>query len=294
MTTADMLSEHTERQDMWPVLADRDVDAYLTRIGADQLDHPNSQALRRLQERHVLSVPFETIAFYTGEPVPHTLNAVRKIVTQRRGGCCLELNSAFGTLLSTLGYLVELLPGRIYRNSVLDKGIGHAALKVTIPSPAPNDTCWLVDVGQGNNSRQPLQVDLREAQPDPHGTYLLASAPHGDLDVSVDGKPLYRMETRPRDVEYWNGPLWWYRTSPRSPFAAAPISIARTERGRKTLRGNVLITESDGQRVRQRFDSDAALLNAYLEHFGIALDRVPSAQERVFTAIAAENDTTSG
>jgi hypothetical protein len=63
--------------------------------------------------------------------------------------------------------------------------------------------------------------------------------------------------TKPRQ-EYWNGPLWWYRTSPRSPFATAPISIARTERGRKTLRGNVLITESAGQRVPQRFDSDEA------------------------------------
>ncbi|MET8759890.1 arylamine N-acetyltransferase [Lentzea sp. NPDC004782] len=293
MTTTETTTEHTRLQNALPVLADHDINAYLARIGADRPDRPTLEALRHLQERHVLSVPFDTIAVHTGEPVQYTLDAVRKIVEQRRGGCCVELNSAFGTLLSALGYQVELLPGQIYRKSVLDKGSGHMALGVTVTSFGQDQGPWLVDVGQGYNSRHPLWMNLREAQPDPHGTYLLTSAPYGDVDVSLDDNLLYRLETRPREVGYWNRTLWWYRTSPRSPFAAAPISIARTEQGRKTLRGNELITESDGQRVLQRFDSDEALLNAYLEHFGIALDRVPSAQERMFTAIAAETDTAS-
>ncbi|PKW16089.1 arylamine N-acetyltransferase family protein [Saccharopolyspora spinosa] len=278
---------------MLPALAEHHVDAYLARIGADRPDSPDLETLRHLQERHVLSIPFETIALYTGEPVPHTLDAVQKIVAQQRGGCCLELNSAFGMLLGTFGYQVELLHGQIYRNSVLDKGIGHMALGVTVPLSGHDQVSWLVDVGQGNNSRHPLRIDLREPQPDPHGTYLLTTAPEGDFDVSLDGILLYRLETRGRDVEYGSRSLWWYRTSPRSPFAAAPISIARTERGKRTLRGKVLIEDDDGRRTLRRLDTDEALLKTYHEYFGIELDRVPSAQERVSTAIATERNAAS-
>ncbi|WP_190812843.1 arylamine N-acetyltransferase family protein [Saccharopolyspora pogona] len=293
MTTAKMTAEHRGHHDMLPALADHYVDAYLARIGADCPERPDLETLRHLQERHVLSIPFETIAVYTGEPVPHTLDAVRKIVEQQRGGCCMELNSAFGMLLGAFGYRVELLHGQIYRNSVLDKSIGHMALRVTVPLSGQDQVSCLVDVGQGNNSRHPLRIDLRDPQPDPHGTYLLTAAPDGDIDVSINNNLLYRLETRGRDVEYGNASLWWYRTSPRSPFAAAPISIARTERGKQTLRGNVLVEEDNGRRTLRRLDTDEALLKTYREYFGIELDRVPSAQERVSTAIAGERNAAS-
>ncbi|MGW3471414.1 arylamine N-acetyltransferase family protein [Saccharopolyspora sp. NPDC000995] len=293
MTTAEMTADHRGHHDMLPALADHHVDAYLARIGADRPQRPDLESLRHLQECHVLSIPFETIAVYTGEPVPHTLDAVRKIVEQQRGGCCVELNSAFGMLLGAFGYRVELLFGRIYRKSVLDESSAHMALRVTVPLPGQEEVSWLVDVGQGNNSRYPLRIDLREPQPDPHGTYLLTTAPDGDIDVSINDNLLYRLETRGRDVEYWHPLLWWHRTSPRSPFAALPISIARTERGKRTLRGNELIEEDDGRRTLRQLDTDEELLKAYREHFGIELDRVPSAQERVSTAITDEKNAAS-
>ncbi|MGI8312567.1 arylamine N-acetyltransferase family protein [Saccharopolyspora hattusasensis] len=293
MTTAEMTAEHRGHHEMLPALADHYVDAYLARIGADRPERPDLATLRHLQERHVLSIPFETIALYTGEPVPHTLGAVRKIVEHQRGGGCLELNSAFGMLLGTFGYQVELLHGQIYRNSVLAKSSSHMALRVTFPQSGQDEVSWLVDVGEGNNSRHPLRIDLREPQADPHGTYLLTTAPDGDIDVSINGNLLYRLETRHRDVEYWQPFLWWYRTSPHSPFAAVPISIARTERGKQTLRGNELMEEYDGRRTLRRLDTDEALLKTYREYFGIELDRVPSAQERVSTAIATERNAAS-
>lgn len=293
MTTAEMTADHRGHRNMLPSLADHHVDAYLSRIGADRPQRPDLETLRHLQERHVLSIPFETIAVYTGEPVLHTLDAMRKIVEQQRGGCCVELNSAFGMLLGAFGYGVELLCGRIYRRSLLAKSSSHMALRVTFPQSEQDQESWLVDVGQGSNSRHPLRIDLREPQPDPHGTYLLTAAPDGDIDVSVNDSLLYRLETRGRDVEYWHPFLWWYRTSPRSPFAAAPVSIARTERGKRTLRGNELIEEDDGRRTLRRLDTDEALLKAYREYFGIELDRVPSAQERVSTAITDEKNAAS-
>ena len=50
----------------------------------------DAAALRYLQERHVLSVPFENLAFHLNEPVPRSVEAIRKIVYGGRGGCCFE------------------------------------------------------------------------------------------------------------------------------------------------------------------------------------------------------------
>lgn len=250
---------------------DRLVDAYLARIEATRPKRADAEALRYLQERHVLSVPFETIAFYTGEPVPYLTDAVRKVVEQRRGGSCFELNSAFGMLLRVLGYELDILQGMIYRGEVVDPRPGHMALRVR----TPGDVSWLVDVGQGRHSRHPLRIDVHEPQEDPHGTYLLAETPEGDIDVFLDGSPLYRMETRTRSEEYGEATVWWYRTSPKSPFAQRPICVLPDLNGRCSLIGNTLVSETNGQRTVRKLGTDTELLIAYKEHFGIVLDQVP-------------------
>ncbi|MEO6083498.1 MAG: arylamine N-acetyltransferase [Umezawaea sp.] len=258
------------------VLEERLVDAYLAHIGAQRPQRADVAALRHLQERHVLSVPFETIAFYTREPVPHSTSAVRKIVDQRRGGSCFELNSAFALLLRALGYELDILQGRIYRNSVLDSRPGHMALRVRTPGlPGPGEVSWLVDVGQGRNSRYPLRLDAHEPQEDPHGTYLLVNAPEGDVDVLLDGNPIYRMESRVISEEYGEATVWWYLTSPKSPFVKHPICILPDENGRRSLVGNTLISEVNGRRTVRKLTTDAELLMAYKANFGIELDQVP-------------------
>lgn len=252
------------------------VDAYLERIGARRPRSTEADALRHLQERHVLSVPFETIAFYTGEPVPHSTAAVRKVVEQQRGGSCFELNSAFSLLLRALGYELDMLQGRIYRNGVLDGRPGHMALRVRTPNrEASGSMSWLVDVGQGQNSRYPLRMDAREPQEDPHGTYLLNETPEKDIDVSLDGKKLYRLETRSRTEEYGEATVWWYRTSPKSPFAKHPICILPNEHGKRSMFGNTLINEENGRRTITKYTTDGDILASYKTNFGIALDRIP-------------------
>ncbi|WP_162793973.1 arylamine N-acetyltransferase family protein [Streptomyces paludis] len=246
------------------------IDAYLDRIGATRPGRADADGLRRLHERHVLSVPFETIAFYTGEPIGHSMDAVRKVVDDHRGGSCFELNSAFGLLLRGLGYQVETIWGRIHRAAGPDRRTGHMALRVRTPSAV-----WLVDVGHSNNSRRPLRLDLRTPQGDPHGTYLLTAAEEGDIDVSVDGRLLYRMETRARDEDYGEAVLWWYRTSPESPFTKRPVCVRPTESGRYSLKGTRFTSEENGSERVRDIETDAELIEIYKRYFGIGLNTLP-------------------
>ena len=286
------------------------VDAYLRRIGARKPERADAAGLRHLQERHVLSVPFENLSFHLDEPLPHSLEAARRIVHGRRGGCCFELNTAFASLLEALGFRATLLAGRIHRGEKLSSPIGHLALRVDVLDEAAPDgeapgwegpdreapgweardqdalghgaeggraagSSWLVDVAQGGHSRWPLRLDLRTGQDDPHGRYLLAETPEGDIDVLCDGSPLYRMEMRARDVEFFRPSSWWYQTAPDSPFAGRLICVQPRTDGKVTLTGRTLTKELDGRRTVEEITTDDGLKEAYRSWFGIRLDSLP-------------------
>src|SRR5919202_1064729 len=162
------------------------VDAYLARIGAARPRQADAATLRELHLRHLLTVPFETLSTQLGEPIvlePQEL--VDKLVQRHRGGFCYELNGAFGTLLAALGFQVTLLAARVFGAHGLGPPFDHLALRVD----ADTSGSWLVDVGFGRHSHYPLRLDTRTDQADPGGTFRLADAADGDLDVIRDGEP---------------------------------------------------------------------------------------------------------
>jgi N-hydroxyarylamine O-acetyltransferase len=243
------------------------VEAYLTRIGAERPVRPDADALRDLHIRHLRTVPFENLSIHLGEDIvldPAAL--VAKIVDRRRGGFCYELNGAFATLLSALGYEVEILAARVFAGDGLGVPYDHMTLRV-----GP----WLADVGFGGHTHYPLRLDERGDQADPGGVFRIAETPEGDLDVFKDGEPGYRLERRPRELGDFTAGCWWHRTSPESHFTRSLVCSMLTESGRITLSGRDLIRTVAGERVEERLDGDDRVLAAYREWFGVALDRVP-------------------
>jgi N-hydroxyarylamine O-acetyltransferase len=240
------------------------VDAYLERIGATR-----GSSLAELQHRHLLTVPFENLSIHLGEEIVLDEEAlVSKIVQRRRGGFCYELNGAFSALLRQLGYDVTLLEARV----IVDGGPGmpydHLALKVGE---------YLVDVGFGRFSHYPLSLGERGEQADPGGVFRIVETAEGDLDVSCDGRPEYRLETRPRRLSDFKVGCWFHRTSPESHFTSSLVCSRLTEDGgRVSLSGRTLIiTAPGGAQTRVALESDAEVLAAYHKHFGIELDEVP-------------------
>jgi N-hydroxyarylamine O-acetyltransferase len=258
-----------------------DVDAYLARIGATRPARLDGEALRDLQPRHLRAVPFENLSIHLGEQIVLDEAAlVDKIVRRRRGGFCYELNGAFAALLAGLGFQVTPLAARGFEAEGVGPPFDHLALRVDTPEP------WLVDVGFGRFSHEPLRLDLRGEQADPGGTFHITEGEHGDLDVSMDGTPQYRIEPRPRALRDCEPTCWWHQTSPRSHFTQSLVCSLLTEDGRVTLSGRTLIRTRVAARHEQPLGSDADVLAAYRDTFGIALERVPEVRAGAGVRIA--------
>lgn len=241
-------------------------DAYLDRIG---LPGPATADLAELQWAHLQRVPFENLSIHLGEPIAlDTAALFDKIVTRRRGGFCYELNGLFGRLLTALGHDVEMLSAGVFGPRGLGPPFDHMVLRVGES---------LVDVGFGRHSARPLRIAPGVDQSDLLGTFRVAAADDGDLDVLRDGEPQYRVEPRPRRIADYVPTCWWQQTAPTSHFRKGPVcSLQTTDGGQVTLAGRTLIeTSGTGQRVEAALTSDSAVLAAYRDHFGMALDRVP-------------------
>ena len=81
-----------------------DVEAYLNRINYRGPRDVSAGTLRELHEAHLLAVPFENLDNHLKrEIVLDEDKLVAKVVDQRRGGVCYELNGAFCSLLREVG-----------------------------------------------------------------------------------------------------------------------------------------------------------------------------------------------
>ncbi|MHC5260277.1 arylamine N-acetyltransferase family protein [Streptomyces sp. UC4497] len=248
-------------------------DAYLRRIGADRPSAPTADALRTLHLTHLLAVPFENLSVHLGEEIVLDADAlVAKLVDRRRGGFCYELNGAFGALLSTLGYEVTPLQARVVgKDGRPGIPYDHMALRVR----TAEGTTWLADVGFGTHTHYPLAFDERGEQPDPGGVFRIEDAAEGDLLVLRNGEPQYLLEQRPRTLRDFEAGAWYHRTSPASHFTQSLVCSRLTEDGRITLSGHTLTTTVDDDRTVTELPTDASVLEAYDQHFGIVLDHVP-------------------
>ena len=124
-----------------------DRQAYLDRIGYDGPVDPTPQTLADLTLAHLRAVPFENLDIVPlGRPLrldPAGLS--QKIVGERRGGFCFELNGLFALLLEGLGFDVARVACRFVEAAAETDPFDHLALLVTPPGGEP----WFVDVGAG-------------------------------------------------------------------------------------------------------------------------------------------------
>lgn len=272
--TSVMNEESLEPRETSAVSAKAWADAYLERIGAARPARSDAAALRELQLRHLMTVPFENLSIHRGEDIVlEEERLVEKIVTERRGGFCYELNGAFGALLSALGFRVTPLQARAFgEGGRLGIPYDHMALQVeTDDGTGP----WLADVGFGDHAVRPLALDDRTEQDDPSGVFRFRAAPQGDLDLLRGGSPQFRLDLRPRTLVDFTAGSWYHRTSPDSHFTRSLVCSRLTGTGRVTLSGRRLVTTVRGERHETELDTDAEVLAAYDDHFGLRLAVLP-------------------
>jgi len=263
---------------VYPVEASRR-STYLRRLGFDRPPPVDADGLRALHLAHLRTFPFENLDIGLGRPILLDGEAIlAKLLDQGRGGYCYELNSAFGSLLASLGFDVELLEARVYGSAgpqgEAELGIrfDHACLQVRFDESGDGGGGGdrLADVGFGSCFWEPIRLEDGVDQVDPTGTYRLAASVDGWLDLERDGTPQYRLSRTPRVLADFADGNHHQQTSPSSPFTKNTVCSLATADGRITVRGLQLIETTGDDRTESTIPPDR-LGTVLSERFGIEL-----------------------
>ena len=122
------------------------IPAYLDRIGCQARIPLTVEGLQTLTQAHLRTVPFENLAL-TDEGMEPSLDPevlFHKVVEQKRGGYCFELNKLFCLLLAGLGFDCRSVAARVINNRPEPCPISHRAVVVTVEGKR-----YFCDVGFG-------------------------------------------------------------------------------------------------------------------------------------------------
>jgi N-hydroxyarylamine O-acetyltransferase len=135
-------------------LAAPQLDRYFARIGFTGPPSPTLATLRAIHRAHLLAIPYENLDIHLGLRTTLDPEAMfTKLVDERRGGWCFEMNGVLGRVLETLGFTVRYLSGAVGRAERGWRAQGnHLVLLVTLDRP------WIVDVGFGDGFLTPLPL----------------------------------------------------------------------------------------------------------------------------------------
>lgn len=254
-------------------LTGRQLDRYLARVGYRGPRDATLATLRALHRAHLLSIPYENLDIHLGVPLTLDPEAMfTKLVDERRGGWCYEMNGVFGRVLEAIGYDVRYLSGAVGRATSGWRAQGnHLVLLVRLDRP------WIADVGFGDGPLAPLPLEP--------GTYS-----QGFLRYRVgrDG-PWWRVHNHefggadgfdftltPRALGDFAAQCRELQTSPESGFVKTTVCERFVPAGLVMLRGAVLREVREGgvtthvvpdaaeyERVlRERFDLDVPGIGA--------------------------------
>lgn len=230
---------------------------------------PNWEVLRVLQRSHLLNVPFENLDIHWKRPIVVDVERFyNKIVNERRGGFCYELNGLFNELLVTLGFKTRLISARVFNGEVHGPEFDHAALIVTI-----DDDVYLVDVGFGDFTAEPLRFSLGAEQQDTNGIFVIRRFDDDYFEVAKkdgdDWKSEYIFKDEPCELSEFAEMCDFQQYSPDSHFTKGKLCSIMTETGRKTLTESKLIVTSKGAKNELTISSDDLFYRNLREQFKI-------------------------
>lgn len=247
------------------------------RIGMPENEEITFSALDPVLELTAKSIPFENFCIIEHRAsVIAKDNLVRKLLVNKEGGLCYELNALLFFFLIDNGFHAVLTRGVVYNNETqayLTIGRTHATILL-----AHEDQTVLVDTGFGGNlplTPVPLTGETvtsrngafraRKAHSE-HGDYVLEmKLKHKDNDWRIG----YAFDSRKHvtDVAELTEIQTIIAEHPDSPFNKSPLITRRTDQGSVTLTGTSLTQWIDGAVTKEKIDS-GRFKQLLKEHFG--------------------------
>jgi len=250
-----------------------DISLYIERIKFDEpvvLDIPTLFGLHRA---HMLTVPFENLDVAVKRPIMIDEKSIwKKLVENKRGGFCYELNGLFAWLLKQIGFDVTYLNARVYgQNGSLGIEFGHLTLLVQIPGES---VCFLADVGFGDSFNEPLRLEVGIEQEQDMRTFRLEKVSTGyavwrkDYDGTLERQYYFDLTPHKFPEEYESGCLY-HQTSPKSRFTSSTIISRAAEDGRVSLHDGRLIITRNGQRIERTIANKEEYDTLLRKFFGV-------------------------
>ena len=253
--------------------AQEQIDAYLKRIAYSGSLNVSVETLRGLHSAHVFHIPFENLNIHLGKPISLEPDAIfDKLVRNRRGGYCYEMNGLFSSMLIALGFDVTRLQGRIMFGVTEVRPRSHQISLVKIEGQD-----WIADVGYGGRGLlEPIQlipgVEVRQYTEafrlieDPFYGYILQSVIEGEWQNLVG----FTLEPQhPVDYRF---PNYWNSTSPDSNFVKHRTVALATLEGRKILTDMQLKIRRNADVTTETLADMDAYRQALTDHFGLIIE----------------------
>ncbi|HZK25657.1 MAG TPA: arylamine N-acetyltransferase [Oscillospiraceae bacterium] len=212
------------------------LEAYFKRINYQGKTDVTAETLKGLHIAHTLNVPFENLDVHFKKPIRLDRESLyQKIVENKRGGYCFEMNGMFSFVLKEMGFKVLDVLARGTRDGKEFFSQSHQVMVVEI-----GDELWLADVGFGNDGiTAPVLLEEGVDQQQFTHTYRILKDPkHGYiLQSKVDGEYKYMyafhlINCHPMDFEMAN---YFMATYPNSFFSIMKMCTMPTKEGRVTL-----------------------------------------------------------
>jgi N-hydroxyarylamine O-acetyltransferase len=268
-------------------------DAYLARLGVE-VEVPSAAGLRRLVQRQLERVPYETMWIHAGEDWGiEPVESARRIAGEGRGGYCYHMNGALGVLLGSLGYVVRGHVGGVHGPEGPHPEVMGNHLVLTVEQLPTDDNpsgVWYVDAGLGDalhdplplmsgiHQQPPFQLSLEQTSAsDWHLTHDPAGG-FGGMSWSMEPARLTDFEAQHR----------WLSTSTESGFVQVAMAERRDATGVDVIRGLVLTRIGQHAHTTEPVTNRKEWFDLLAETFDLRFETsTPESRDRLWTNVSA-------
>lgn len=250
------------------------VKQYLKRLKYLEETNVDQTTLTSLHRHHVLSIPFENLDIHLKRPINLDVPSIyQKVVLDKRGGFCYELNFLFYNLLKKLGFDCWIVSSRIYGDrEILGPDFDHMSIIVALQDR------WLVDVGYGDLFIEPVKIKDKHSQEDRFKTYRIDQTGTTQYLLSASTatggfKSRYVFDDTARQIEDFHEQCAWKQYAEESHFVKNRLCTIPTSKGRITLRNDKLIRREHGLREECPVESELEFRAILKREFGVDLDK---------------------
>jgi len=244
---------------------------YLKRIDYSDVIDVTDEVLTILHKKHVFQIPFENLDVYYKRTFNLDIgNIYHKVINNRRGGFCYELNLLFNWLLTDIGFSSRIIASRIFNeDGTVGPEFDHMSIYINTGRE------FLLDVGYGDLFVTPIEIK-KGIQFDGRNYFEIDKWTKNEyvISMSADGLSFSKKYTFRLDVvntKDFETICSDKQTNPNSYFVKNVVCTKPTENGRVTIFNNKLVEKGGESKMEKAIQSDKDFTTSLKEKFGIVL-----------------------